>query len=1134
MRQKRDRIFKHAMRAAVMAAGILLVCLIPVRTLRAGSAQQVGNLVFFLRSQSDGDNGVDVYNKVFDHGTYQTYNWDDIKKMYNTGNSYQYDNSFRNYISVITEGKVEVVNVFPQELSADEAHPKGSVAVYTLKKDYYDTDSELIAEVIEALNQGQIPMTREKVDYLSSGIVDNVTFILQGDTIPGGKQEAHKSDYSGEETFSGLRICSYNMIPSDSLVSEAQSVHISSEQGVIAHEFLHTLGLPDLYRIGREGVPVGPWDVMASVSPQLQYPLSYLRAEQGWIPMEEITQSGTYTLTAVSGQGGSKVFLLKTPLSDSEFICLEYRKKGEAGGYFERSLPESGLIAYRVDTKTTDPSNSRGENYIYVYRPDVTDPENATDTYSVENPYGGTQSVNNVYKAALTPGEVYGSTDLSKDWRENTLYYSDGSNSGIAVSDLSLSQDGVSLTFHIEFADYGNSQAWSSLGESLGSEVYDEPSLLVDQESGELYVAFTDGWQSNAKITVKKWNQTQWQQLGETVYGEAFPELAICDGELYLSTRSWDGSRLSCRRLEGSRWGNVAEYSAENVQSSQTVVSGSDIYLAFQSAGAAGYRLTIMDLKKNVKVAESREVSNMGNPAVCKLGTRFYVVYSDVFSDGEAVVEAYDTSEQKWMPPHGLGVTGTNSHAALECDGKLYVFAGYSGKSPVAAIYDGVQWADFTVPQMTDYRNVSLNLMGGEVYLTYCGAVNDKGCLLRKDGETFTLLSDKLGTGLLDFKVQAYGNTLYTVQKPQNSTKLYVKKMEIELPQYELKLTPPSGYDSVELYLDGVPYAAEKVGDGSYGTHINNSNMRAAEMRGYGADGKLISACSWKLVFQNGGYHVGEMTVTPGEKPAEPTEKPPVESLELALKVQDGYSEPVVWLDGVAYPAEIRNGYYNLTAADKNAKTAVAYRYNASGVPNGMYVWSLSYDGKSYRAEEQPGLADLLTAHGFSIRITGKAGIRFRTGISVDTRATLTSTGINGYTLKEYGTLTMNYANLNEYPMILGGQKTTSGMAFGVDANGVRKDAIYEIASDRYRYTSVLVGLPVSRYKTEFAFRGYIILEKNGQETILYGPIRSRSIYAIAKQYLAMNTYAPGTDTYNFLKRLISDADAYESSAGGN
>lgn len=60
-----------------------------------------------------------------------------------------------------------------------------------------------------------------------------------------------------------------------------------------------------------------------------------------------------------------------------------------------------------------------------------------------------------------------------------------------------------------------------------------------------------------------------------------------------------------------------------------------------------------------------------------------------------------------------------------------------------------------------------------------------------------------------------------------------------------------------------------------------------------------------------------------------------------------------------------------------------------------------------------------------SIRITGKAGIRFKTGISTDLRAQLLGNGVNGYHLKEYGTLVMNNANRTSYPMIKGGEKSS-------------------------------------------------------------------------------------------------------------
>lgn len=85
----------------------------------------------------------------------------------------------------------------------------------------------------------------------------------------------------------------------------------------------------------------------------------------------------------------------------------------------------------------------------------------------------------------------------------------------------------------------------------------------------------------------------------------------------------------------------------------------------------------------------------------------------------------------------------------------------------------------------------------------------------------------------------------------------------------------------------------------------------------------------------------------------------------------------------------------------------------------------MEYRNNAYVATEQPELTDLLTYHGFSIRITGKAGIRFKTGISTDLRARLLNGGVNGYSLKEYGTLVMNNANRASYPMIKGGEKSS-------------------------------------------------------------------------------------------------------------
>ena len=78
---------------------------------------------------------------------------------------------------------------------------------------------------------------------------------------------------------------------------------------------------------------------------------------------------------------------------------------------------------YRVDNKVEDYTNIRGKNYIYVYRPNGTDKDSGSDIAS-DGEYKG---FNRYYDAALEPekGEnEYGSTDLTKTFQDNTLYYS--------------------------------------------------------------------------------------------------------------------------------------------------------------------------------------------------------------------------------------------------------------------------------------------------------------------------------------------------------------------------------------------------------------------------------------------------------------------------------------------------------------------------------------------------------------------------------------------------------------------------------------------------------------------------------------------------------------------------------------
>ena len=276
----------------------------------------------------------------------------------------------------------------------------------------------------------------------------------------------------------------------------------------------------------------------------------------------------------------------------------------------------------------------------------------------------------------------------------------------------------------------------------------------------------------------------------------------------------------------------------------------------------------------------------------------------------------------------------------------------------------------------------------------------------------------------------------------------------------------------------------------------------------------------------------GEPDPTPVPTPTpQPTSTPvptptPVPSTKITLEIPEGYDDTTVYIDGIEYAVQPKDGTVTLELPDETAGSATVMRYNEKGAPVGMYVWTLEYKDYAYEVTAQPKLTDLLTYHGFSIRITDKSGIRFKTGISADLRKKLLQTdGVDGYRLKEYGTLIMTDANRKTYPMVVGGQKVLQGMAYGTDASGIFKDSIYETVDNRYRYTSVLVGMPANQYKVDYAFRGYATLTKDERDITIYGPVVAKNIYSLAEQLLRMKIYEEESDADLYLRKLIQDAD---------
>lgn len=994
--------------------------------------QNISNVVIFVKFNGDSR---DIYNAEMDLGYTTMRNWDEIKKMYgpNVQHDFQtgkdYDNSFQNYISVISEQKLSVTNIFPQENAAGTA-----VNTYELRNSSYSSDSAVVEEVLKALIDGTINnaegtfnWAQYKLDNLADGVVDNFTVVIQGD--PGDNMDdllySHKAQYFGPEEINGCHVFNFNILSSSVLVTDDASVGVKQAQGVIAHEFLHVLGFPDLYRRNdKYGFPVGEWDVMATNGSFLQYPLSYMRAQQGWIDTREITSNGRYTLTAVSESGGDKVFVLKTPISDSEMIVLEYRKKNSSLYGFEHRIPSSGLLMYRVDTKVLDHTNIAGQNYIYVYRPDVTDPEAGRDVL----PSG----LNAVYGAALdvANGETeYGSTDLSKTFTDNTLYYSDGKNSGIYISGLELSPDGNQLSFNITFADYGTADLWENLGSAFYNNNYGDAVLYADKNSKTLYMAYSRGSGTNTVVQVYKWNNSAWETVGTAVNGAILPGVAVCGNQLYLSYQRADNGQTLICRLENNRWNVVREIYAQYAQSMQFVADKDTIYAVWQeNISSDRKKLVIYDVKNNTVVNEEKVLRDFGNPSVCKNGSQIYVLYSDFFAgngQNNAVIDVYDMNKKTWSRLKTFPLTATNVHSLKASYGKIYAFVGKSGENPIVSVFDGACWKDAAVAQMSNFINVSLDIIEGEIYLTYMDTTKNQAWVLRGSAAGFEVYCDDVGTGLFALASCSMDNAIYTVTKAMGVDVSYVKKKNMIIANYALTLNAPPQYTNAKVYIDGIETAAVRSG--------------------------------------------------------------------LA---------------------------YSLNISHSNARTAVLYNYDSAGIPQEMYVYLLKMQNGQYVAEAAGGLENLLSYHGFSIRIKEPAGIRFKSGINAELRAKLLGGGVDGFYLEEYGTMYMAQANRGTYPFVWLGGKVASGRSYWVE-NAVVNDNIIETKDGRYRFASVLTNLPGEQYATEFAFRSYIILQKGGERYLLYGPPVSKSIYSVAKQLDASGMFLPGSNGYDFIKSII-------------
>ncbi|MHA2161018.1 MAG: M6 family metalloprotease domain-containing protein [Candidatus Thorarchaeota archaeon] len=269
------------------------------------------------------------------------------------------------------------VSDYFQEISYGQCSLSGTVAGWFNlgnSKAYYGADGVTTGATDDVDDDGDNDSWRLVIDALAVAdpVIDfssysHIMVVHAGN----GQESSGVTDdiWSVRWSWPGNFVTDEKTFDSCSIVPETQGGDVDRCIGVIAHEFGHDIGLPDLYHYGKSGADdlVGIWGLMASGSwggsPSGTKPThmtAYSKLMLDWYSDGEVYDlvSGALdiTLTASSNQtSGLRVIRFK--VTDSYYYLVEARYQM---GY-DSSLSQSGVLVTRVDT-----SKGSGQGIVQV------------------------------------------------------------------------------------------------------------------------------------------------------------------------------------------------------------------------------------------------------------------------------------------------------------------------------------------------------------------------------------------------------------------------------------------------------------------------------------------------------------------------------------------------------------------------------------------------------------------------------------------------------------------------------------------------------------------------------------------------------------------------------------------------
>lgn len=246
--------------------------------------------------------------------------------------------------------------------------------VFQIMASYYDEVS-YHEMALTGNTTNWIPMPNDTVQYgHDMGVVDPDSWWLIRDIIEMTDNSTNFANYDvvivvhsgGDQAASSISNDIWSAywsgldIPTNDGVTITNGIVVSEQDpmGIFAHEFGHSLGLPDLYNTDGGGEYVGKWDLMAEGAwlgtPQGTSPshlTSWCKIQMGWI-------SANASLVGRIDQGvidpletnGNNFTVMKIPVTTDTCYLVEVRQKIHYDSY----LPATGvLILYCDETRAS-------------------------------------------------------------------------------------------------------------------------------------------------------------------------------------------------------------------------------------------------------------------------------------------------------------------------------------------------------------------------------------------------------------------------------------------------------------------------------------------------------------------------------------------------------------------------------------------------------------------------------------------------------------------------------------------------------------------------------------------------------------------------------------------------------------